>query len=218
MENYLIHHGILGQKWGVRRYQNKDGSLTSAGRTRYGIEQLEKKAIKEEYKRQIKNGGSHISKFYRTSTGDNYKKAEDAFQKKMEKDEEYKALSKKAFDAEKKRLLYEKKFLGDPDTDEYYDNYDKNYDKMVKSKEYQKLENDSIAATKAKDDRVKKVAKEYVDVIKEAKIKDLKISDKDKEFAKQYISDRFYDHYYDLNLEYNIDHFYEKWVDNEKFK
>lgn len=31
----LEHHGILGQKWGVRRYQNKDGSFTAAGKARY---------------------------------------------------------------------------------------------------------------------------------------------------------------------------------------
>lgn len=33
--NYLTHYGIKGQKWGIRRYQNPDGSLTSAGRKRY---------------------------------------------------------------------------------------------------------------------------------------------------------------------------------------
>ena len=31
----LYHHGIKGMKWGVRRYQNKDGSLTSVGIKRY---------------------------------------------------------------------------------------------------------------------------------------------------------------------------------------
>ena len=34
-EEYLAHHGILGQKWGVRRYQNADGTLTPAGKERY---------------------------------------------------------------------------------------------------------------------------------------------------------------------------------------
>lgn len=29
---YLVHHGILGQKWGVRRFQNPDGSLTAEGK------------------------------------------------------------------------------------------------------------------------------------------------------------------------------------------
>lgn len=32
--DYLAHHGIKGQKWGVRRYQNVDGALTKKGRAR----------------------------------------------------------------------------------------------------------------------------------------------------------------------------------------
>lgn len=36
--NQLYHHGIKGMKWGVRRFQNKDGSLTAAGKTRYAVE------------------------------------------------------------------------------------------------------------------------------------------------------------------------------------
>lgn len=36
--NDLYHHGILEMKWGVRRYQNKDGSLTEAGKKRYNRE------------------------------------------------------------------------------------------------------------------------------------------------------------------------------------
>ena len=35
--DYLAHHGIKNQKWGQRRFQNYDGSLTSEGRRRYGV-------------------------------------------------------------------------------------------------------------------------------------------------------------------------------------
>lgn len=40
----LYHHGILGQRWGIRRYQNADGSLTRAGKKH--IQQIEKKDVK----------------------------------------------------------------------------------------------------------------------------------------------------------------------------
>ena len=36
-ETWLAHHGIKGQKWGLRRFQDTDGSLTAAGRKRYGV-------------------------------------------------------------------------------------------------------------------------------------------------------------------------------------
>lgn len=52
MNNELYHHGIRGMKWGVRRYQNKDGSLTPAGKKRMYREMFdsESKDLKERRK------------------------------------------------------------------------------------------------------------------------------------------------------------------------
>lgn len=53
MYNYsdeLQHHGVKGQRWGVRRYQNKDGSLTKAGKRRLQkIEAKDSKWAKKNY-------------------------------------------------------------------------------------------------------------------------------------------------------------------------
>lgn len=61
MDN-LQHHGIKGQKWGVRRYQNKDGSLTADGRKRYGSEDNFRKQYPEDVKKGLKTAKGLVDK------------------------------------------------------------------------------------------------------------------------------------------------------------
>ena len=55
-DNYLAHYGIKGQKWGVRRFQNPDGSLTEDGKKRYETEgERDKKAKSGEHDNDLKS-------------------------------------------------------------------------------------------------------------------------------------------------------------------
>ena len=56
-DTILAHHGVKGMKWGVRRYRNKDGSLTPEGRAhaRQQAERDADKAKRQEYKNAAKN-------------------------------------------------------------------------------------------------------------------------------------------------------------------
>lgn len=95
--NILAHHGIKGQKWGIRRYQNFDGSYTKAGLERYykSVDRYNKR--KDAYK-SIKNNPlkSNYEKKYAKA---NVKEAK----KQMKKDYKHLALDKRA---DKGKILY----------------------------------------------------------------------------------------------------------------
>lgn len=99
-EDYLAHHGIQGQKWGVRRFQNPDGSLTEKGKKR--VASLEGRLSSTNQK--ISKNQQKISKLK------SYKKSRkhDKLEMKREKKEIKRAkLAKKVNEARKNRELYD---------------------------------------------------------------------------------------------------------------
>lgn len=67
-DGVLCHHGIKGMKWGVRRYQNSDGSLTSAGQ----------KKVSKQYKKLSKKVTKEVARKYNNMYFKAYNKAADS--------------------------------------------------------------------------------------------------------------------------------------------
>lgn len=76
--NELYHHGIQGQKWGVRRYQNPDGTLTSEGRQRY-LRDAEKRYGK--YTKDVARGLNKTIRYGGGSTDDEIEAMKEGYSK-----------------------------------------------------------------------------------------------------------------------------------------
>ena len=177
----LAHHGILGQKWGVRRYQNADGSLTPKGKKHYS-NMSDDKLQKSLYK-QVKNERSNQSDWYNkwnvnNTIGENSKAVQDRYLedlKKFRSSDEYKKAVKKMTELDKKA---EK---GKIDIDQY----DKQYEDILKSVYSPDLDNSVRISSKGRQ-YVEEYINKYGNDLNIAYLKDLGYDDKTaRSFAKR---------------------------------
>lgn len=162
-EEYLEHHGILGQKWGVRRFQEADGTLTEEGKSRYKSYKHDYKDVKK-ISRQLSASKKAMKERAKMQEGDykNFKNAEKELEKvnnkfyapwkqKQRREDLQNATNKVNSAAE----IWEK-------TKGEYNRAERIYDKNVK---------DLIAVTN-------RMKKEYGDTtVKEIKTKDVKMGE-----------------------------------------
>ena len=126
----LMHHGIRGQKWGVRRYQNSDGSLTPEGKARYlkgkqtlingkGSLQLTKDDKRFFYDRYGRPNQQHA--LFNKHQVDNFNKYYNDVDRTMQHVPEFKKLTKELDDLNKQIEQHEQEVFdrGYVDTDEF---------------------------------------------------------------------------------------------------
>lgn len=103
-DDELQHHGILGMRWGRRRYQNKDGSLTEKGKKRYNKETAELKAEKRTLrnKLRVKKKEENLNKL---------KSERDALQKAVDDGETPEAKKERLMKSTNAKEIYENRGL-----------------------------------------------------------------------------------------------------------
>ena len=129
--NYLIHYGVKGMKWGVRRYQNDDGSLTPNGRKHYGYGDGKISDLVKKYKNKKKMQKVREAKA---------KKAEEAIKAKEQEE-----AAKKPVDMSNKKFTDKKKDIKNLSDTELKNRVDR----LENEKRYKQLLNETRNDNKA---------------------------------------------------------------------
>lgn len=132
-ENYLAHHGVIGQKWGVRRYQNPDGSLTAEGKRHRGYSE---KTVGSELKKAGEQAKKAAGQAYKNHQKKKAEKAKELEKAKAKARKE--AVARKAEEAIRKEENFKQYLREHPG--QIYKNRDKlareDIDKIMKDVEW----------------------------------------------------------------------------------
>jgi hypothetical protein len=129
-EEELRHHGIKGQKWGVRRYQNKDGSLTCAGKKRYNDDEYDEERERLEQEVAARRGVKYVRKTKKEREAEDAENERQEKERRSKEDAAYKRTEDKMKEVDKK-LQAKYDFNSSDDVDKYYKEYDEEWFKIL---------------------------------------------------------------------------------------
>lgn len=185
---YLAHHGILGQKWGVRRYQNADGTWTDAGKKRYGtnvdgsLSEKGKKRYTKDIKRALDRQNSDEFKAVMKDKSGSWDKSKATEHLHRNQREVFNKLNEEVRNSEESKALKKARDAFDKAEMNFLDNY--GYDSTPNSKREsataQKLAKAQNAYEKAESAYNKKLSDswdKYYPEMMGAKLKDIGMAD-----------------------------------------
>lgn len=151
--NELSHHGIIGQRWGVRRFQNPDGSLTPEGRIRYGS------GKERENSRDSKTG---LTSYERNLKHSKDPKKRDMYYAQIRKETDFRHIKDKKLKADAEKKILE---MNDLSGEDFYKRSERDIDRY--SELWKRINeesgnmNDGIPVTKAFEKKMEEIDKKY---------------------------------------------------------
>lgn len=126
----IKHHGIKGQKWGVRRFQNKNGSLTSAGKKRYNDDEYDEERERLEREVAARRGVKYVRKTKKEREAEDAENERQEKERRSKEDAAYKRTEDRMKEVDKK-LQTKYDFNSSDDVDKYYKEYDEEWFKIL---------------------------------------------------------------------------------------